>query len=193
MSNARLSLGKLGLVVLLLVLALAFWFVKPTPQEQRAITTTDTPPKVYEPVVYTPSEWATSEHLPKPFDDSQKLMANLGAVAVRETGLDFDGKTADVYRYHSKSEPPLYVVDSDDFFEINWYFASPKDSDKDKAVSVAYAKAVHSIMRQILGDEGTKLMDKLLNQQSATAVRGVAYAHCRTYQCQIVLQKASFR
>lgn len=193
MSNTRSLFGKLGFVALLLVFVLGVWFIQALRQTPKTTTTTEetSSPPVYAPVIYAPSAWTASERLAAPFADGQNLMTTLGAAAVSEVGLDFDGKQAMVYRYHSKSEPPLYVVDSDGFFEINWYFAHAKDNNKEKQTSQSYAQKAYLLSTQIIGSKASlPLFEQMLAGKSPSLPTSVAYATCQHYACQLVFIKS---
>lgn len=179
---------SLGVVALLVCGAVLGLFVAqdddttPTPQ--------DTPP-THSPVVYDVANWQTTPQLPKPFANDA-LLKTLGSTATQEPTLDFRGNEATRYRYHHRTAPPLYLVQSDELFEIAWYFATPHDKDDDKALSQRYAQTAHSLSHQLIGKGATPLLTTLLAQKSTTLPTGVVYANCRAQLCQIVFDKGAF-
>lgn len=185
-SLRRRYLLWLGVVVILGVIGYVVWmFVRPTPQ----VIEEPVAPKVYLPVVYEPHRWQASAPLADPFLDTDALIAKLGA-AVVETALDWQGNQASKYRFYALDEPPLYVVDSDKFFEITWYYAAIKDGDKDKQASQNYAQKAFVVGSSILtAKQSVDLFDAMLAQKDISLPKPVAYAQCQSYQCQIIFQK----
>lgn len=191
----RIFLGFLGLFILL-----AWWlFGRGVTQSPEMVDdSTKDPAPTYAPVVYDSQNWGKSAPIASPFKDTKALMALLGsAVHADGEALDIHGKTGQLYRYHGKTEPPLYVVDSADFFEVAWYYAAPTDSEKDKTASLKHAKTAHALTTAILSDDGTKLITAILTPDTAPddlmekVADKVALAHCKNYLCQIVFKKPS--
>lgn len=157
-------------------------------------TVTPSPNKVYELPIYAPNNWQTADKLPSPFADIKPLLANLGVGAMVDETLDYQGNPASRYRYHSKAEPPLYVIDSDKFFEIGWYYASAKDNDKDKQTSLAYAQKVYKVFGQVLGQASLPMMTQLLNAHAVDVpYQGLTSATCQVYECRVVFDKKEFK
>lgn len=177
------------LAILFACMAVLLWIAlgdsRQTPSDTPK-TVTPLPPPTYE--VQT---WQPLAKKAKPFADDS-LLATLGNTATKEAGLDFIGNTANVYRYHTRATPPLYVVESDDFFEVSWYFANADDKDDDKILSQNYAKTAHALSSQLIGDQATPLFGAMLTEQLPTKPAGVANAKCQHKLCQIVFEKAAF-
>lgn len=189
----KIFFGFLGLFLLL-----AWWlFGRGVIQDPQMVDdSTKDPAPTYTPVVYDSQNWEKSAHIARPFQDTKALMGLLGsAVHADGEALDIHGNTGQLYRYHGKTEPPLYVVDSADFFEVAWYYAAPTDSEKDKATSLKHAKTAHALTTAILPDDGTRLITAILKPDTAPddlmkkMADKVALAHCKNYLCQIVFKK----
>lgn len=159
--------------------------------EQDVSTKQDDTPKLYNPVVYDVGNWQVFTKTPKPFENIKTLSAPLGAVARKKQLLDIQGYHAESYHYHSDGEPPLYVVDSDKFFEVAWYYASSKDSDKDKAISQKYAYATYELTGRVVGN-AKPLFESILANKEANLPTGVVLAQCKNYLCQVVFEKQQF-
>lgn len=173
-------------VVLLFILfvLLAVWFgalyVKPN-----AAVKQDEPPKVYQAVVYDVATWQTPQKL-KTLDDKALLLL-LAEEATEGEALDFYGAKAKEYRFASLTEPMLSAIVSDELFEVHWYHATAKDTDSDKAVSVAYAKKAHQLLGAVYGLDAPFMQNLLEGKDVKRA--GVVFAKCQMYRCQIVLDK----
>lgn len=163
------------LSVLVGLLLLGWLFVAP---KQKPVST----PSVSSPRIYDEGQFVASAHKVS----KQVLIQRLG-VAVSDTGLDFYGKPAKVYRYHGPSEAPFYVVDSHDLLEVVWYDAKDSDSEQQKQQSFAYAKRAYGMLAPWLGDSPQRFFVALLNQKPAPLPKGVHHAQCRHYRCRVVL------
>ncbi|MDO4441115.1 MAG: hypothetical protein Q4B81_02920 [Moraxella sp.] len=170
------------LIALAVVLFLTF---RPVSSDEQLVQD-DGETKRYDPVVYQTDTWA---RLPKENLDFDGIKARLGTTATSEDSLDFYGNHATKYRFSSKSEPPFYVVQSDDVLEVAWYYAAPKDNDAQKAASVDYAKKVYAMMGAYAGEAGERLLADILDQPNkpyAGKLSGVLTADCMNYQCRII-------
>lgn len=143
--------------------------------------------KTYQSPVYQTQDWQTSDPIKKSDDD--KLKALLGDTATSEEALDFYGQLATKYRYTAKSQPPLYLIESKELFELAWYYAHAKDDDQTKASSLAHAKKAYKIATALYAKQGGELMQAILNGQPAPKLKGIVMAQCKDYLCQIVVER----
>lgn len=177
--------GVLTVFVLAMATWLTFWSLDRSPPKDNAQTASLLP------VVYDVANWQAPAKTFKPFAD-EALLNILGGVATQESALDFGGNEANYYRYHHRTAPPLYVVQSDEFFEIAWYFATSHDKDSDKVLSQRYAQTAYALSHQALGDKADTLFVALLAQQFTALPAGVVYAKCQAQLCRIVFDKWAF-
>lgn len=187
--RAKKSRPPFWIVAFLIALGvLAFLMFRPvTPAEE--VVQDDGEAKVYDPVTYDTQNWAST---PKQTVDFEVLKAMLGTTATTEMALDFYGNHADRYRFSNKTEPPFYLIESDEVFEVAWYYAAPKDDERQKDASIAYAKKAHAMMGAYLGEAGERLVENMLHTPSQSFAKpslGVIAADCMDYHCRIVLQK----
>ena len=112
---------------------------------------------------------------------------------IDENSLDFDSSPATKYRHMANDEPYLDIVDSANYFEIDWYYANPNDSDSEKKTSISHAKKAYLLARHVMGDQGGNLVKQMLSGQTIKDkdVSGVkvALAKCEFYSCMLVLDK----
>lgn len=189
----------LGFLVLLA--AGLWWFVQSKPAPD---ITTDTQTKAYLPVVYDVATWQGQTQLEAPLGDVAALLSTIGASASQGEYLDIDGIAATQYRFHAPHEPVIYAVDSPNYLELAWYFASAKDSDADKAASIRYANKAFALSSRILGEQDARaLFVAMLEDGQADEAgdpdtpkriapslpQGVRLAKCQAYQCQLVFKK----
>lgn len=175
------------LMMVVLVCLVGWWLWKTS---QSTTTPTQTPPqqpKSHTPIVYDVNEFDNSA--PTLAKNQGAWLTHLGATATSETALDMNGEQASLYRYHNKNEPVLYVIDSDSFFEMVWYYPTALDTDKDKATANAYAKRTYAIAKSALGNQAFDFYDNLLNSKQPTLPKGVALAECGDYLCKAVFEK----
>lgn len=144
-------------------------------------------------VIYDVANWQGRSIIHSESDKFEQIKSILGSTATTSETLDFDGRKADKYSYTSASEPPLYVIESDDVFELAWYFASPNDSDRIKANSMTYAKKGHEVATALYGDDGKSLIEQMLDKQTIAPefleVHRLRYAGCQDYTCRLIIQK----
>lgn len=184
------SYGPWLIAGLLLAVAIVLFvtFRPVTPAE--SVVANDGEPKVYEPVVYDTSTWQVASQQSQ---DPKMLKGVLGATATSEDALDFYGKQAVRYRFSTPYEPPFYVIESPDVFEVVWYYAAPTDDDATKAQSIDFAKRSYQMMSMVGGDVGTKIVHQMLqgNAVSSQSVGGFMLERgaCEDYRCQIVLRR----
>lgn len=185
-------------ILIALVLMIGVWLIftqTNTPQADTQADGTQPSEVISSPVVFDIQNWQTPPKKPTPFaSDTQTnaLLATLGDVAISDTGLDFRGNQATLYRYHNRTTPPLYTIQSHELFEIAWYFANPHDKDSDKALSQRYAQTAYTLSHQLIGKEATPLFTNLLAQKPSPLPTGVVYANCQAQLCQIVFDKGVF-
>lgn len=172
------------LVFVAAILAAALLFFRPNANKVQVVQN-DGEPKVYQPVKYETQSWQTGA----PTQDFNVLKTMIGAAATRGEVLDFYGNSANEYRYVSHSEPPLYVIESDKVFELSWYFAHPKDSDAIKQTSISHAQKAYAAMTAYYGEDGKKLMQAMLNQQTPPTIKNILLAKCENYLCQVIISK----
>lgn len=179
--------GILGVLVCVLVLVV-YYKNASTHTTQPAADNTIQPTAI----AYDSYHWQKSALMPNPFLDTKALLTTLGAAATQDETLDFVGNPAHSYHYHHKNEPALYVVDSDEFFEMVWYNPNPQDSTKDQALGQKYAERVYVLLTKIT-DAPDTFMHKLLTQQDLPKPlpHGVVFAQCQATLCQVVIQKAA--
>lgn len=157
-----------------------WWFYRPSPVPAQTVFDQAV---VFEPVVYDVASFAAQDSTNA---TPKKLIASLG-VALADTGLDYYGRPAQRYRYHSPNEPPFYVMHSEGLLEFGWYFASDKDDETTKSQSLAYAKKAYHAVSPMLGDDAHTVFDQMLNQKQTILPKQVMVATCRHYHCQLVL------
>ena len=91
--------------------------------------------------------------------------------------------------------PYLDLIDSEKYLELGWYFANPTDSDKEKELSQGHAKKSYQLARQLMGDEGGKLVADMLNGQiiknKVIGGQKVELAKCEFYSCMLVINKSA--
>lgn len=174
------------------VLALAFWwFFGRGMTDNEQMVKDDGEALVYEPVRYDVQCWQLQQKLPAL--SSGILIKQIGDTATKDTGLDIKGQRGDLYRYHAKDEPPIYVIDSEDFFELAWYYATPTDSDEDKQASQKYAKTAYGVATDVLGQSGVQTMTDILTNQSPKDKPAVlVLAQCQEYMCRLVFDKKAW-
>lgn len=176
----------LWLIVVLLVVIIAVWllFLMTPSSKPKPITK---PKKIYEPVVYQTKDWTTAK--PIGLSDGDSLKTLLGDTATSEEALDFYGELATKYRYTAKSEPPLYVIESQRLFEIGWYYASATDDEPTKNLSLRHAQKAYQVMTALDGKQGANLMQAILDGKTAPKLKGVIAASCENYLCRIVIKR----
>lgn len=188
LSSARRPWGY-ALLSLVFFGLLWLFFGRGVTGDKEVVQDDGAPPPVYAPISYDVANWQARQTLTAPFD-STALIATLGATNA-DTGLDYYGKEAMVYRYHNRAEIPFFVVQSQDLLELSWYFADPKDDTATKAQSLSYAKKAYGLSYELLGEQALPLFTQLL--QSATInelPKNVLTAKCADYRCQLVFQLA---
>ena len=144
-------------------------------------------------VIYDVANWRGRSIMHADSDKFEQIKSMVGSTATTSETLDFDGRKADKYSYTSASEPPLYVIESDEVFELAWYFASLKDNKKTKADSIRHAQKSHAVATALYGNDGKILIENMLNKQTMTPefleAHQLRYAGCQDYLCRLIIKK----
>ena len=148
------------------------------------------------PVKYDIASWGTAKVTPLSIDELKKIQSAFGkVVSTDENSLDYASNPASKYRFMQDDAPYLDLIDSEKYLELGWYFANPTDSDKEKEISQNHAKKAYQLARQLMGDEGGKLVADMLGGQIAKnkTIGGqkVELAKCEFYSCMLVINKSA--
>ena len=91
--------------------------------------------------------------------------------------------------------PYLDIIDSEKYLELGWYYANPTDTDKEKELSQNHAKKAYQLSRQLMGDDGGKMVADMLNSQiiknRIVGGQKIELAKCEFYSCMLVINKAA--
>ncbi|MGO1744692.1 MAG: hypothetical protein ACTHYZ_10540 [Psychrobacter sp.] len=147
-------------------------------------------------VKYDVSAWGTDKVKSLNITELEGIKSSFGKVrSTDENSLDYASNPAAKYRFMNTDEPYLDVIDSEKYLELGWYFANPTDSDKEKELSQNHAKKAYKLSRQLMGEEGGRLIADMLNGQIAKnkVVGGhkVELAKCEFYSCMLILNKTA--
>ncbi|MGP9688598.1 hypothetical protein ACT3TH_05490 [Psychrobacter sp. AOP22-C1-C5] len=147
------------------------------------------------PVRYDVTAWSEDKVTPLSIDELDGIKATFGkVVSTDENSLDYASNAATKYRFMQADAPYLDIIDSEKYLELGWYYANPTDTDKEKELSQNHAKKAYKLARQLMGDEGGKMVgDMLINQIIKNKVVGgqkVELAKCEFYSCMLVINKA---
>lgn len=148
------------------------------------------------PVKYDIASWGTAKVTSLSIDELKKIQSAFGKViSTDENSLDYASNPASKYRFMQDDAPYLDLIDSEKYLELGWYFANPTDSDKEKEISQNHAKKAYQLARQLMGDEGGKLVADMLGGQIAKnkTIGGqkVELAKCEFYSCMLVINKSA--
>ncbi|WP_442968921.1 hypothetical protein [Psychrobacter sp.] len=148
------------------------------------------------PVKYDIASWGTAKVTSLSIDELKKIQSAFGkVVSTDENSLDYASNPASKYRFMQDDAPYLDLIDSEKYLELGWYFANPTDSDKEKEISQNHAKKAYQLARQLMGDEGGKLVADMLGGQIAKnkTIGGqkVELAKCEFYSCMLVINKSA--
>ncbi|MBP6495339.1 MAG: hypothetical protein KA291_02310 [Psychrobacter sp.] len=148
------------------------------------------------PVKYDVASWGPKKVDPLRVDQLDDIKSTLGkVVSTDENSLDYASNPASKYRFMDTDAPYLDLIDSEKYLELGWYFANPTDSHKEKELSQSHAKKSHQLARQLMGDEGGKLVaDMLSGQITKNKVIGgqkVELAKCEFYSCMMIVNKSA--
>jgi hypothetical protein len=146
------------------------------------------------PVRYNVAAWGAKQVKPIAIDELDKIQATFGKiVSTDQNSLDYASNPATKFRFMADDAAYLDVIDSQKYLELGWYYANPTDTDAEKDTSVAHAKKVYKLSRQLMGDEGGKLVADMLGGQivknKVVGEQKVEIAKCEFYSCMLVLAK----
>lgn len=147
------------------------------------------------PVRYDISAWSGSKVTPLSIDEVEGIKSTFGkVVSTDENSLDYASNAATKYRFMNTDAPYLDIIDSQKYLELGWYYANPTDTDQEKKQSQSHAKKAYQVARQLMGDEGGKMVaDMLTSQITKNKVVGgqkVELAKCEFYSCMLVINKS---
>lgn len=147
-------------------------------------------------IKYDVSTWSTDNVEPLKIDELDGIRSTFGKVlSTDENSLDYASNPATKYRFMNNDEPYLDIIDSEKYLELGWYYANPTDSDKEKELSQNHAKKSYKLARQLMGDEGGKLVADMLNGQiiknRVVGGQKVELAKCEFYSCMLVINKSA--
>ncbi|WP_296192125.1 hypothetical protein [Psychrobacter sp.] len=148
------------------------------------------------PVKYDVASWGTAKVTSLSIDELKKIQSAFGkVVSTDENSLDYASNPASKYRFMQDDAPYLDLIDSEKYLELGWYFANPTDSDKEKGLSQNHAKKAYQLARQLMGDEGGKLVADMLGGQiiknKTIGGQKVELAKCEFYSCMLVINKSA--
>jgi len=171
--------------------------VETTATDDNAVTNTEVAvatPQQGKQVQYDVLAWGSESVEPLSIDNLEGIQATLGEVSsTDENSLDYASNPAAKYRFMNTEAPYLDIIDSEKYLELGWYFANPSDSDEEKELSKNHAKKAYKLARQLMGDEGGKLVSDMLNVQiikdKTIGGQKVELAKCEFYSCMLVINK----
>ena len=148
------------------------------------------------PIKYDVASWGTAKVKALNVDELSAIKSAFGkVVSTDENSLDYASNPASKYRFMQNDAPYLDLIDSEKYLELGWYFANPTDSDNEKKLSKNHAKKSYQLARQLMGDEGGKLVADMLNGQivknKVIGGQKVELAKCEFYSCMLVINKSS--
>ncbi|AAZ18014.1 hypothetical protein Psyc_0140 [Psychrobacter arcticus 273-4] len=148
------------------------------------------------PVKYDVASWGPKKVEPLRVDQLDDIKSTLGkVVSTDKNSLDYASNLASKYRFMNTEAPYLDLIDSEKYLELGWYFANPTDSDKEKKLSQNHAKKSYQLARQLMGDEGGKLVADILSGQiiknKVIGGQKVELAKCEFYSCMMILNKSA--
>lgn len=175
--------------IILAVFVILFLTFRPITKDD-ALVKDDGEVKVYEPVVYDTATWQKAADTSS---DIEELKAQLGSTATTEEALDFHGKRATRYRFSAPHEPPFYLIESENFLEVVWYYAASTDDEATKAQSLDFAKRGYRMMSMLDPNTGAHVVHQILQGIAMGSQRvgtlNLEQADCQDYRCQIILHK----
>ena len=175
--------------IILAVFVILFLTFRPITKDD-ALVKDDGEVKVYQPVVYDTATWQKAT---KTSNEIESLKAQLGSTATTEEALDFYGRRATRYRFSAPHEPPFYLIESENFLEVVWYYAASTDDEAAKAQSLDFAKRAYRMMSMLDQNTGTHVMHQILQGIAMGSQRvgtlNLEQADCQDYRCQIILHK----
>ncbi len=148
------------------------------------------------PVTYDLATWSKDTVEPVQIDALDSINATFGKViSTDENSLDYASNPATKYRFMTTKAPYLDVIDSQKYLELGWYYANPTDSAEEKEQSKSHAKKAYQVSRQLMGEEGGKVLADMLNGQiiknQNVGGQKVELAKCEFYSCMLILNKSA--
>ncbi|MGO2386253.1 MAG: hypothetical protein ACTH6Z_03900 [Psychrobacter sp.] len=148
------------------------------------------------PVKYDIAAWGTGEVESLAVDELDSIKSVFGeVVSTDENSLDYASNPAAKYRFMKTDAPYLDIIDSEKYLELGWYYANPTDTDKEKELSQNHAKKAYQLSRQLMGDDGGKMVADMLNRQiiknRMVGGQKIELAKCEFYSCMLVINKAA--
>lgn len=120
-------------------------------------------------------------------DNTHPLYTTLGSTAILGTTLDFYGNVANRYQFSSDGEMPLAIIQSDQLFEVIWYFTQESDTAFAKSQSQNHTEKVERLLTVLYGKQANPLINAMLNHQPTPKLSGIVHAKCQHYTCRLVL------
>lgn len=147
------------------------------------------------PVRYNVSAWNGVTVKPVNIDELDNIQSTFGKVVTTdENSLDYASNPATKYRFMSTDAPYLDVIDSQKYLELGWYYANPTDSETEKEQSRDHAKKAYLLSKQLMGDDGGKVLADMLNGQvvknQTIGGQKIELAKCEFYSCMLVFNKS---
>ncbi|WP_299186030.1 hypothetical protein [uncultured Psychrobacter sp.] len=147
------------------------------------------------PVKYDVSSWGDKQVQPISIQEVDQIKSTFGKVVTTdENSLDYASNPAVKYRFMDTDAPYLDLIDSEKYLELGWYFANPTDSDKEKELSKAHAKKSYQLARQLMNDDGGKVISDMLRGQiiknKTIGGQKIELGKCEFYSCMLVLNKS---
>ncbi|MDN3440500.1 hypothetical protein QL898_02555 [Psychrobacter sp. APC 3279] len=148
------------------------------------------------PVKYDISAWGADTVEPISVNELNGIQSAFGEVmSTDENSLDYASNPATKYRFMKTDAPYLDIIDSEKYLELGWYYANPTDTDKEKELSQNHAKKAYQLSRQLMGDDGGKMVADMLNSQiiknRIVGGQKIELAKCEFYSCMLVINKAA--
>ena len=175
--------------IILAVFVILFLIFRPMTKDD-ALVKDDGEVKVYQSVVYDTATWQKAT---KTSNEIESLKAQLGSTATTEEALDFYGRRATRYRFSTPYEQPFYLIESENFLEVVWYYAASTDDEATKAQSLDFAKRAYRMMSMLDQNTGTHVVHQILQGIAMGSQRvgmlNLEQADCQDYRCQIILHK----
>ncbi|WP_227430260.1 hypothetical protein [Psychrobacter sp. I-STPA6b] len=146
------------------------------------------------PVVYDTKSWSSGSGDTYAINEIDKMKKVFGSVTSSdENSLDYASNSATKYRFVKDNDPYLDIIDSNDYLEIGWYYANPKDSDAEKKTSIEHAKKAYQLAHNLMGESGGALVENILMGQivknKEVGGQQVELAKCEFYSCMLILKK----
>ena len=146
------------------------------------------------PVQYNVAAWNDKKVTRLKIDNLEAIQSGLGkVVSTDDNSLDYASNPATKYRFMADDAAYLDLIDSQKYLELGWYYANPTDSDAEKDTSINHAKKAYQFARELMGDDGGKIVADMLGGQiiknTTAGDYRVELAKCEFYSCMLVLAK----